>query len=72
MSQHVCGAGGFNPMLGDSCPACDRYEKERRSQCQERIKAVLTTPAVLDAIARAANVCWPDVREYFETDRRRG
>jgi hypothetical protein len=25
-SNHVCGLMGFNPMLGDSCPACEeRY-----------------------------------------------
>lgn len=22
-TQHVCGASGFSPMLGDSCPSCD-------------------------------------------------
>lgn len=23
-TQHCCGASGFNPMLGDECPACEK------------------------------------------------
>ncbi len=27
--DHMCGLMGFNPMLGDNCPACDWYEQHR-------------------------------------------
>lgn len=27
VSEHVCGLQGFNPMLGDNCPACDEGRK---------------------------------------------
>ena len=27
--QHYCGLQGFNSMLGDSCPACNKRAKKR-------------------------------------------
>lgn len=37
-TRHYCGLQGFNPMLGDECPACDEYKKEQKQSIIAAIK----------------------------------
>lgn len=64
--KHCCGAAGYNPSLGDTCPACQVYADARRAQAHAAIEAAMQTPELQLAIARAADVCVPDVREWLK------
>lgn len=37
-SSHCCGLHGYNPMLGDTCPACDEVSRlwQRRYEIKDK------------------------------------
>jgi len=35
-SKHMCGLQGFNPMLGDTCPACEGIGESAMRHCECR------------------------------------
>ena len=49
-SRHCCGAQGYDPMLGDTCDACE--ERREKDGLMEALKEELRERGVLEAYKR--------------------
>jgi hypothetical protein len=63
--QHICGASGFGLDISDTCPACEENRPERSAAAFARIEKAIQDLDVQIAIARAADCCVPDVRDFL-------
>ena len=65
MEHRACGASGFGQGIDDTCLDCEIERRERDAAADIRVRKALGMLDVQMAIARAANVCLPDVRRVL-------
>jgi len=64
--KHVCGASGFGYHPNDVCPGCEYNRAQTLEGAFQRIAKALENMTVQYYLAKAADCCVPDVREFLK------